>query len=71
VDCLQTVLKIKINLKGVIMFFDKTKIIKWGVFVSLAVFLSLFNSNIAKAQDNNLDIDQLLSISSQISGDVQ
>lgn len=53
------------------MFFEKTIIIKWGVFISLAAFLSLFNTNTSEAQDNNLDIDQLLSISSQVSGDVK
>lgn len=48
-----------------------SKSFKWGAAVFFGVYLSFFNAAITKAQDDNLDIDQLLSISSQVSGDVQ
>ncbi len=53
------------------MSFDKINMIRWGLFVTVGVFLNLFNSSLVKAQETTLDIDQLLSISSQVSGDVQ
>ncbi len=44
---------------------------RWGLFVTVGFILNLFNSSLVKAQETDLDIDQLLSISSQVSGDVQ
>ncbi|MCH2449858.1 MAG: S9 family peptidase [Gracilimonas sp.] len=53
------------------MSFHKIKMFRWGLFVTVGFILNLFNSSLVKAQETDLDIDQLLSISSQVSGDVQ
>lgn len=53
------------------MSLNKTKFSKWVVAVIIGFCFSLLNLSNAMAQIDNLGIDQLLSISSQVSGDVQ
>jgi len=47
------------------------KTIKWTTYIILVICISLSSLSIVTAQQNDLNIDQLLSISSQVSGDVQ